>query len=66
VGLGIAGSAIGTVLAQLASAAALLWVVVRAARREGAPLFPDLPGVWRAAPGCRCCCARPPCARRCW
>ena len=48
-GLGIAGSAIGTVLAQLASAGALMFVVVRAARREGAPLTPDLPGVRRAA-----------------
>jgi len=47
--LGIAGSAIGTDLAQLGSAAALLAVVVRAARREGAPLRPDLTGVRRAA-----------------
>ncbi|HSE70619.1 MAG TPA: MATE family efflux transporter [Nocardioidaceae bacterium] len=47
--LGIAGSAIGTDLAQLASAAALVAVVVRAARRAGAPLAPDLPGVRRAA-----------------
>jgi len=47
--LGIAGSAIGTVLAQVASAAALLVVVIRAARREGAALHPDLPGVRRAA-----------------
>lgn len=47
--LGIAGSAIGTDLAQLVSAAALVFVVVRAARREGAPLTPDLPGVRRAA-----------------
>ncbi len=47
--LGIAGSAIGTVLAQLASAAALVLVVVRAARRAGATLRPDLPGVRRAA-----------------
>src|SRR5687767_14901296 len=39
--LGIAGSALGSVLAQVASAAALLVVVVRAARREGAPLRPD-------------------------
>ena len=37
-GLGIAGSAWGSVLAQVASAAALLAVVVRAARREGASL----------------------------
>jgi putative MATE family efflux protein len=47
--LGIAGSAIGTDLAQLGSAVALLWVVVRAARREGASLRPDLPGIRRAA-----------------
>jgi putative MATE family efflux protein len=47
--LGIAGSAIGTDLAQLGSAAALLAVVVRAARREGAALRPDLAGVRRAA-----------------
>jgi putative MATE family efflux protein len=47
--LGIAGSAIGTDLAQLGSALAVVAVVVRAARREGAPLRPDLPGVRRAA-----------------
>lgn len=47
--LGIAGSAIGTDLAQLGSAAALMAVVVRAARRHGASLRPDLPGVRRAA-----------------
>lgn len=48
-GLGIAGSAWGSVLAQVASAAALLAVVVRAARREGASLAPDLPGIRLAA-----------------
>ena len=48
-GLGIAGSAIGSVLAQLASAAALLAVVVRAARREGAALSPDRAGILAAA-----------------
>jgi putative MATE family efflux protein len=48
-GLGIAGSAIGSVLAQLASAAALLAVVVRAARREGAALGPDRRGILSAA-----------------
>src|SRR5919112_4504818 len=48
VGLGIAGSAIGSVLAQVLSAAALVVVVVRAARRHGASLRPDLPGI-RAA-----------------
>jgi putative MATE family efflux protein len=48
-GLGIAGSALGSVLAQIASAAALLAVVVRAARREGASLRPDRPGIRAAA-----------------
>jgi putative MATE family efflux protein len=49
VGLGIAGSALGSVLAQLGTGAALAVVVVNAARREGAPLRPDLPGIRRAA-----------------
>jgi len=48
-GLGIAGSAIGSVLAQVASAAALLAVVIRAARREGATLRPDRAGIRAAA-----------------
>lgn len=48
-GLGIAGAAIGTVVAQSLGAAALVVVVVRAARREGAPLAPDLPGIRQAA-----------------
>lgn len=43
--LGIAGSALGTLIAQLGSAVALVWVVVRAARRESASLRPDLPGI---------------------
>lgn len=47
--LGIAGSALGSVLAQTASAAALLLVVVRGARRQGASLAPDLPGIRAAA-----------------
>jgi putative MATE family efflux protein len=47
--LGIAGSAIGTDLAQLGSAVAIVVVVVRAARRAGASLRPDLSGVRRAA-----------------
>ncbi|HET6562918.1 MAG TPA: MATE family efflux transporter [Marmoricola sp.] len=47
--LGIAGSAIGTVLAQLGAAVALVTVVVRAAVRAGASLRPDLPGVRRSA-----------------
>ena len=49
VGLGLAGSAIGSDLAQLGSASALLVVVLRAGRREGARLRPDLSGVARAA-----------------
>ena len=48
--MGIAGSALGTVIAQVGMAAAFLVVVVRGARREDAPLRPDLPGI-RAA-GC--------------
>jgi putative MATE family efflux protein len=47
-GLGIAGSALGTLLAQTGSAVALVVVVVRAARRESAPLRPDLPGIRQA------------------
>lgn len=47
--LGIAGAAIGTDLAQLAMAAALLTAVVRGAVAQGASLRPDLPGVRRAA-----------------
>src|SRR4051794_10957474 len=48
-GLGVAGSAIGTVTAQVLSAAALLAVVVRGARRSGASLRPDAPGIGSAA-----------------
>jgi len=48
-GLGIAGSAWGSVLAQIASAGALVFVVVRGARREQARLWPDLAGIRRAA-----------------
>ncbi len=47
--LGIAGSALGSVLAQVASAGALVAVVVRAARRERASLRPDGPGIRTAA-----------------
>lgn len=47
-GLGLPGSALGSVLAQLATAALLVGVVVRSARRAGVSLAPDLPGV-RAA-----------------
>ncbi|QHF98087.1 MATE family efflux transporter [Streptomyces sp. NHF165] len=44
-GLGIAGSAWGTVIAQWTMAAVYLTVVVRGARRHGAPLRPDLAGI---------------------
>ena len=45
VGWGIAGSAIGTVIAQFGMAAAAVTIVVRAARRSGVPLRPHLAGV---------------------
>ncbi|MGW6156449.1 MATE family efflux transporter [Streptomyces sp. NPDC055144] len=44
-GLGIAGSAWGTVTAQLAMASVYLVVVVRGARRHGASLRPDVAGI---------------------
>jgi putative MATE family efflux protein len=44
-GMGIAGSGLGTSLAQLGMAAAFLVVVVRAARRHDATLRPDLTGI---------------------
>ncbi|WP_405686226.1 MATE family efflux transporter [Streptomyces sp. NBC_00057] len=48
-GLGIAGSAWGTVIAQIAMAAAYLIVVVRGARRHGASLRPDAEGIKASA-----------------
>ncbi len=47
--LGIAGSAIGSVLAQVISALWFLVVVVRAAREHDAPLSPDRAGISAAA-----------------
>ncbi|MFF0751176.1 MATE family efflux transporter [Streptomyces sp. NPDC004267] len=44
-GLGIAGSAWGTVIAQLGMAAAYLYVVVRGARKHGTSLRPDAAGI---------------------
>ncbi|HCA85391.1 MAG TPA: MATE family efflux transporter [Streptomyces sp.] len=44
-GLGIAGSAWGTVIAQFGMAAVYLVVVVRGARRHGASLRPDAAGI---------------------
>ncbi|WP_328904768.1 MATE family efflux transporter [Streptomyces sp. NBC_00234] len=48
-GLGIAGSAWGTVIAQVGMAAAYLVVVVRGARRHGASLRPDAAGIRASA-----------------
>ncbi|WP_416070070.1 MATE family efflux transporter [Streptomyces scabiei] len=47
--LGIAGSAWGTVIAQLGMAVAYLWVVIRGARRHGASLRPDADGIRASA-----------------
>ncbi|WP_371646317.1 MATE family efflux transporter [Streptomyces mirabilis] len=44
-GLGIAGSAWGTVIAQFGMAAVYLFVVVRGAREHGASLRPDAAGI---------------------
>jgi putative MATE family efflux protein len=48
-GWGIAGSAWGTVVAQTGSAAVYVVMVLRAARRHGAQVRPDLPGLRAAA-----------------
>lgn len=48
-GLGIAGSAWGTVIAQVGMAIAYLVVVVRGARRHGASLRPDIAGIRASA-----------------
>ncbi|MEW2489419.1 MATE family efflux transporter [Streptomyces sp. NPDC048411] len=48
-GLGIAGSAWGTVIAQVGMASAYLVVVVRGARRHGASLRPDTAGIRASA-----------------
>ncbi|MGW3955188.1 MATE family efflux transporter [Streptomyces sp. NPDC004752] len=48
-GLGIAGSAWGTVIAQCGMAAVYLVVVVRGARKHGTPLRPDAAGIRASA-----------------
>ncbi|MGP3998476.1 MATE family efflux transporter [Streptomyces sp. 8N706] len=48
-GLGIAGSAWGTVIAQCGMAAAYLTVVVRGAKKHGASLRPDAAGIRASA-----------------
>lgn len=50
-GLGVAGSALGTVIAQTAMSLALGYVVVRHARSHGARLRPHLGGILLAAGG---------------
>jgi putative MATE family efflux protein len=47
--LNIAGSALGTALAQTGAGIALVVVVVRGARRDGAKLRPDRPGILASA-----------------
>jgi len=47
--LNIAGSALGTALAQTAAGIALVVVVVRGARKDGAKLRPDRPGIIASA-----------------
>ncbi|MFF9773041.1 MATE family efflux transporter [Streptomyces sp. NPDC013978] len=47
--LSIAGSAWGTVIAQLGMAGAYLWVVIRGARRHDASLRPDVAGIRASA-----------------
>lgn len=48
-GLGVAGSGLGTAIAQTGMGAALTWVVVRGARAAGTPLRPHGSGIVRAA-----------------
>lgn len=48
-GMGIAGSGLGTALAQLAMAGVLTVVVMRGARRAGAALRPAAGGIWAGA-----------------
>ena len=48
-GMGIAGSGLGTALAQLAMGSVLTAVVVRGARAAGASLRPSAGGIWSSA-----------------
>ncbi|QTE29482.1 MATE family efflux transporter [Pengzhenrongella sicca] len=48
-GMGIAGSGLGTALAQLGMAAVLTTVVLRGARRAGAAVRPAVGGIWANA-----------------
>ena len=48
-GWGVAGSGAGTALVQTLMAAALVWIVVRGARRLDVPLRPSTGGMWGAA-----------------
>ena len=48
-GLGVAGSGLGTAITQTLMAAFLGWIVVRAARRQGVSLRPSTSGLFGAA-----------------
>lgn len=48
-GLGVAGSGLGTAITQSLMALFLAWVIVRAARREGVELSPSVAGIFSAA-----------------
>ena len=48
-GLGVAGSGLGTAITQTLMAAFLGWMIVRAARREGVSLRPSTTGLFGAA-----------------
>ena len=48
-GLGVAGSGLGTAITQTLMAAFLGWMIVRAARREGVSLRPSTSGLFGAA-----------------
>ena len=48
-GLGVAGSGLGTAITQSLMALFLAWVILRAARREGVELSPSVAGIFSAA-----------------
>lgn len=48
-GLGVAGSGLGTTITQSLMALFLAWVIVRGARREGVELSPSVAGIFSAA-----------------
>lgn len=48
-GMGVAGSGLGTAITQSLMALFLAWVIVRGARREGVELSPSVAGIFSAA-----------------